>query len=94
MTQKPALLDVVGDVPGLPEGTSNAAAAEDDVIALVRYLTEPQTALFRGRPKFNQTRGKRTAYTFLEPGMVGIRDADCEIGRRGSTLDTRVILRR
>ena len=77
LTQKPALLDVVGDVPGLPEGTT-MLLSEDDVIALVRYLTEPQTALFVDDPSSTRLE-KHTAYMFLEPGMVGIRDADCEI---------------
>ena len=70
LTQKPNLLDEVGGVSGLPAGDT-ILLSEHDVLALVRYLLEPQTALWVSTPTVTEPDDVEVAL-FVQPGMVEV----------------------
>jgi len=74
LTQKTNLLEELGGVRGLPEGHT-MLLSEDDVVALVRYLFEPQIAMWVDEPEISQP-GDRKALVFEEQGMLGVSDDD------------------
>jgi hypothetical protein len=71
LTQDPDLLKTLGPVRGAPKNGTNLLLSEDDVVALVQYLLEPQTAVWMENPEPSEP-GEYSARLFLQPGMVGI----------------------
>lgn len=74
LTQEPDALSVVGGVDGLPEGKT-LLLTEREIVALVEYLLEPQTAVWAEQPD-TETPGTYRAYLFGEPGMVAIGEVE------------------
>ena len=74
LTQNPELLPAVGGVEGLPPGHT-VLLSEDDVVALVQYLLEPQTAAWFENPSPIEP-GSQDAIAFLEPGLVTLIDGE------------------
>ncbi len=70
LTQKPDFLKEVGGVNGLPPGNT-LLLSEYDVVELVRYLLEPQTALWGTNPTPTEP-GEQEVRLFVEPGMVAV----------------------
>ena len=57
-------------VGGLPDGTT-VLLSEDEVLALVAYLCEPQTAVWSENPSPTRPGKVRMAF-FSQPGMVAL----------------------
>lgn len=64
----------VGGVRHLPEGNT-LLLSEDDVVSLVRYLFEPQTAAWSPYPTPEKV-GHHDVYMFEQAGMLGVSDRD------------------
>jgi hypothetical protein len=73
LTQKPNLLTTAGGVLHLPAGDT-LLLSEDDVVALVGYLLEPQTALWCENPSPTEP-GEYEFSAYLQPGMVGLTES-------------------
>jgi hypothetical protein len=68
LTQNPERLTEVGSIGGLPAGTT-MLLSEQDVLALVHYLLEPQTAMWLDNPERTEP-GRVQGYAFLQHGML------------------------
>jgi hypothetical protein len=73
LTQKPDRLQEVGGVRGLPDGNT-LLLTEYEVVELVRYLFEPQTAVWSDTPTVTEP-GMYYGVLFLQPGMLDVSDA-------------------
>jgi hypothetical protein len=76
LTQKPELLAKVGGVDGVPAGHT-LLLSEDDVVALVRYLLEPQTVVWATNPSATELDGLERVS--LQPGMVALLSTTGEV---------------
>jgi hypothetical protein len=74
LTQNPELLTRVGGVSGLPEGNT-LLLSEDDVVELVRYLFEPQLAMWSENPSPTEP-GKQQAYVFVQSGLLDVSESE------------------
>jgi hypothetical protein len=73
LTQKPDELARAGGVDGLPEGKT-LLLSEQDVLELVRYLFEPQTAAWSSNPSAKP--GDAVSYEpYTQPGLIGITES-------------------
>jgi hypothetical protein len=72
LTQRPDLLKELGPVDGLPDTGTTLLLFEDDVVALVRYLLEPQVAAWAEDPEATKLGRHRL---FFEPGLVAFTEA-------------------
>lgn len=68
LTQQPGVLDKLGGVRGLPAGNT-VLLSERDVMALMQYLTDPQTAVWVDNLS---AAGDRQAKLFLQPGIIAL----------------------
>ena len=73
LTRTPGALLARRSVFGLPDGQT-LLLSEAEVIALVRYLFEPQTAIWAHQPEAPEP-GEYTAVAFLQPGMLAVTHA-------------------
>jgi hypothetical protein len=73
LTQKPDMLTEVGGVRSLPDGKI-LLLTEDEIVALVRYLVEPQTVVWSDNPEPTEA-GECQVVCFIQPGMVATSDA-------------------
>ena len=73
LTQEPEMLKEVGGVRHLPDGKT-LVLSEDDIVALVRYLVEPQTVLWSDNPEPTETREVQVV-AFAQPGMVATSES-------------------
>jgi hypothetical protein len=74
LTQQPETN--VADIKGLPKGHT-LLLSEDDVLALVRYLLEPQVVAWADNPERTEAgEGEHQARLFLQPGMVAILESE------------------
>jgi hypothetical protein len=73
LTQKPDELARAGGVDGLPEGQT-LLLSEQDVLELVRYLFEPQTAVWSSNPSPTKP-GEVEFVRYTQPGLIGITES-------------------
>jgi len=75
LTQNPDLLEEVGDVSGIPEVGTTILLSEYEVVELVKYLLESQTAVWTETDDpDNIGVGDYSAFMFEQPGMVEITE--------------------